>query len=256
MSHIRVEQLSKSYESRGGRVPALTAVALSVSEREFVSIVGPSGCGKSTLLYILGGFLKPDSGRVEVAGRAVERPGIDRGIVFQEYALFPWLTVADNIAYGLPGSMPRAQRDEVVARYVAMIGLEGFEKRYPRELSGGMKQRVAIARTLAYDPEILLLDEPLGALDALTREVMQDELLRIWESARKTVVMVTHDVTEAVYLSQRVLVMSQRPGRLVEEFGVQLDRSKGREAVMLSQEFNAIRNQVWLSVRHQATAAQ
>jgi NitT/TauT family transport system ATP-binding protein len=253
---ICVKNLNKRYRARDGDVPALADVDIEVREGEFVTIVGPSGCGKSTLLYILGGFLGADGGTIEVNGKAVTGPGVDRGIVFQEYALFPWLTVADNIAYGLPGTMRRAQRDDVVARYVAMIGLEGFEKRYPRELSGGMKQRVAIARTLAYDPEILLLDEPLGALDALTREVMQDELLRIWESARKTVVMVTHDVTEAVYLSQRVLVMSQRPGRLVEEFGVQLDRSKGREAVMLSQEFNAIRNQVWLSVRHQATAPQ
>jgi len=136
-----------------------------------------------------------------------------------------------------------------------MIGLEGFENRYPRELSGGMKQRVAIARTLAYDPQILLLDEPLGALDAQTRETMQDELLRIWESTRKTVVMVTHDVNEAVYLAQRVLVMSRRPGRMVEEFRVQVDRRQGREAVMLSDEFNRIRNRVWLTVRRQATAA-
>lgn len=253
MSHIRVDRLSKHYESREGQVLALTDVDLAVDEGEFVAIVGPSGCGKSTLLYILGGFLRPDSGVVEVAGRSVTGPGVDRGVVFQEYALFPWLTVAENIAYGLSTTgSPRDARAAVVERFVQMIGLDGFENRYPRELSGGMKQRVAIARTLAYDPQILLLDEPLGALDAQTREVMQDELLRIWNSTRKTVVMVTHDVNEAVYLAQRVLVMSRRPGRMVEEFRVQVERRQGREAVMLSDEFNGIRNKVWLAVRRQA----
>ena len=253
MSHIRVENLDKHYESREGRVLALTGVDVAVEKGEFVSIVGPSGCGKSTLLYILGGFLRPDAGVVEVAGKPVVAPGLDRGVVFQEYALFPWLTVAQNIAYGLTNTgMAVAQRASVVERFVQMIGLGGFENRYPRELSGGMKQRVAIARTLACDPQILLLDEPLGSLDALTREVMQDELLRIWNATRKTVVMVTHDVNEAVYLSQRVLVMSRRPGRMAEEFRVQVDRGQGREAVMLSAEFNAIRNQVWLSVRRRA----
>jgi NitT/TauT family transport system ATP-binding protein len=255
VSHIRIERLTKYYESREGRVLALTDVDFIVGEGELTVIVGPSGCGKSTLLYILGGFLRADAGVVEVAGRAVSGPGVDRGIVFQEYALFPWLTVAENIAYGLSTTgTPRGHRAAVVERFVQLIGLEGFENRYPRELSGGMKQRVAIARTLAYDPQILLLDEPFGALDAQTREAMQDELLRIWESTRKTVVMVTHDVNEAVYLAQRVLVMSRRPGRMVEEFRVQVDRRQGREAVMLSDEFNRIRNQVWLTVRRQATA--
>jgi NitT/TauT family transport system ATP-binding protein len=256
VSHIRVERLTKHYESREGRVLALTGIDLAVDEGEFVAIVGPSGCGKSTLLYILGGFLRPDSGLVEVAGRPVTAPGVDRGVVFQEYALFPWLTVAENIAYGLSTTgTPKGDRAAVVGRFVRMIGLEGFENRYPRELSGGMKQRVAIARTLAYDPQILLLDEPLGALDAQTREVMQDELLRIWDSTKKTVVMVTHDVNEAVYLAQRVLVMSRRPGRMVEEFRVQVNRRQGREAVMLSDEFNNIRNKVWLAVRRQAVEA-
>jgi NitT/TauT family transport system ATP-binding protein len=255
MSHIRIEGLSKHYETREGKVLALSNINLSVSKGEFVSIVGASGCGKSTLLYILGGFLPADAGVIEVAGRRIEGPGLDRGVVFQEYALFPWLTVTSNIAYGLTmNGTSKAERDETVARLVKMIGLEGFENRYPKELSGGMKQRVAIARTLAYDPQILLLDEPLGALDAQTREVMQDELLRIWEATGKTVVMVTHDVSEAVYVAQRVVVMSRRPGRIVEEFGVDIDRSQGREAVMLSEEFNQIRNQVWLSVRQQAVA--
>jgi NitT/TauT family transport system ATP-binding protein len=176
-------------------------------------------------------------------------------VVFQEYALFPWLTVAQNIRYGLEVSGASRQRcEETVERLVRTIGLQGFEHRFPRELSGGMKQRVAIARTLAYDPKILLLDEPFGALDAQTREVMQDELLRLWQATRKTVMMVTHDVNEAVYLSERVLVMSQRPGRIVQEFAVTIDRTCEREITVLNDDFNRLRNEVWLSVRRQAGA--
>ena len=250
---IRIAGLTKRYEGRGGQVLALHDVNLSVAKGEFVSIVGPSGCGKSTLLYILGGFLRAEEGLVEVDGRPVTAPGIDRGIVFQEYALFPWLTVAGNVAYGLEeAGVPRAERRRIVERLVRTIGLQGFEARYPRELSGGMKQRVAIARTLACEPPIMLLDEPLGALDSQTRESMQDELLRLWQGSGRTMVMVTHDVNEAVYLSQRVLVMSGRPGRMVEEFPVDIDRGMGREAVMLSPAFNEIRNRIWLAVRHQA----
>ena len=220
-----------------------------------LSIVGPSGCGKSTLLYIIGGFLTADRGTVDVNGRPVTGPGTDRGVVFQEYALFPWLTVTKNISYGLEmiGVAP-GRRAELVGRLIRTIGLEGFEHRYPRELSGGMKQRVAIARTLAYDPKILLLDEPFGALDAMTRETMQDELLRLWQENRKTVLMVTHDVTEAVYLSGRVLVMSRRPGQVVQEFTVDIDRAGSREEVILSDAFNDLRNRVWLAVRRQVGA--
>lgn len=255
MISICVRGLQKRYMSRDGEVPALSDVDLDVAEGEFVSIVGPSGCGKSTLLYILGGFMPADGGRVEVDGKSVTAPGVDRGVVFQEYALFPWLTVSENISYGLEMTgVERRTRDETVNRLVRTIKLEGFENRYPRELSGGMKQRVAIARTLAYDPRILLLDEPFGALDAQTREVMQDELLRIWQDTRKTVVMVTHDVNEAVYVSGRVIVMSQRPGRMVKEFKVALDRTVEREKVVLSDEFNHLRNEVWLAVRQQVVS--
>ena len=220
MISICVRDLHKRYKSRDGEVPALSSVDLDVKEGEFVTIVGPSGCGKSTLLYILGGFIAADDGRIEVEGKAVTGPGIDRGVVFQEYALFPWLTVdAEHPLRARDDRACRAlEREATVERLIRTIGLQGFEHRFPRELSGGMKQRVAIARTLAYDPKILLLDEPFGALDALTRETMQDELLRLWQATRKTVVMVTHDVNEAVYLSERVLVMSQRPGRIVQEF--------------------------------------
>jgi NitT/TauT family transport system ATP-binding protein len=235
---------------------ALQDIDLDVEQGEFVSIVGPSGCGKSTLLYLLGGLLRPDSGDIVARGKHVVGPGVDRGIVFQEYALFPWLTVGGNIEYGLKSAgMPAAERRRVIARYVELIGLGGFENSYPKELSGGMRQRVAIARTLAYEPEILLLDEPLGALDAQTRENMQDELLRIWKATGKTVVMVTHDVSEAVYLSTRVIVMSSRPGRIVEDVVIDLDRSMPREDIVLSDAFNAVRNRLWVSVRRQADTA-
>ena len=255
MISICVKNLNKCYRVREGDLPALSAVDLEVAEGEFVSIVGPSGCGKSTLLYILGGFIRADSGAIEVGGKPVTGPGTDRGVVFQEYALFPWLTVTQNIRYGVEMmGVARREREETVRRLVRTIGLEGFEHRFPRELSGGMKQRVAIARTLAYDPGILLLDEPFGALDAQTRETMQDELLRLWQATRKTVVMVTHDVNEAVYLSDRVLVMSQRPGRMVAEFTIAIDRSGNRETTMLNADFNAVRNEVWLAVRRQVTA--
>jgi NitT/TauT family transport system ATP-binding protein len=252
---IEIRQVSKSYATDRGAVLALRGVDLSVAEGEFVCIVGPSGCGKSTLLYIVGGFLSAE-GKVLVDARAITGPGTERGVVFQEYALFPWLTVRGNIGYGLERQgMPAPQRKQCVERLIKIIGLEGFEDLFPRELSGGMKQRVAIARTLACEPAILLLDEPFGALDAQTREIMQDELVRLWVESRKTVLMVTHDVTEAVYLSNRICVMSARPGQLVEEFRIDLDRSKSREQIFLSEAFNKVRNEVWLSVRKQALAA-
>jgi NitT/TauT family transport system ATP-binding protein len=181
---ILVEDVSKEFGADTSQVQALKNISLTVSEGEFVSIVGPSGCGKSTLLYMLGGFVPPSSGRLLADGQPIVGPGIDRGIVFQEYALFPWLTVFDNISYGLEmAGMPAAKWEEAVEHYVSLIGLKGFERRYPRELSGGMKQRVALARTFAYGPSILLLDEPFGALDSLTRETMQDELRRLWRCA-------------------------------------------------------------------------
>ena len=255
-SKIEIRGLSKSYAGGKQPVQALSAIDLSIGEGEFVSIVGPSGCGKSTLLYVVGGFLQAE-GKVLVGGRAIDGPGTDRGVVFQEYALFPWLSVRNNILYGLErGGLAREERARIAERLIGVIGLKGFEDRYPRELSGGMKQRVAIARTLACDPAILLLDEPFGALDAQTREMMQDELLRIWLETRKTVLMVTHDVNEAVYLSNRICVMSARPGKIVEEFRINLDRTIPREQLVTSDAFNRTRNEVWISVRQQALAAE
>lgn len=181
MNRICVKAVSKRYASDKGGVLALQSIDIAVKPGEFVTIVGPSGCGKSTALYIIAGFIEADEGSVTVGDKRVTGSGIDRGVVFQEYALFPWLTVEGNIEYGLQTTgVRKEERRQIVRRLVALIGLEGFETRFPRELSGGMKQRVAIARTLAYDPEILLLDEPFGALDAQTRETLQDELLRIW----------------------------------------------------------------------------
>jgi NitT/TauT family transport system ATP-binding protein len=256
MNRISIQNLDKRYKARDGDVPALSNINLDVAEGEFVTIIGPSGCGKSTLLYILGGFIPADGGTIRVDGEEITGPGIDRGVVFQEYALFPWLTVIQNICYGLEMTgMQRAGREQVAHRLIRTIGLEGFENRFPRELSGGMKQRVAIARTLAYDPKILLLDEPFGALDSQTRETMQDELLRLWLAQRKTVVMVTHDVDEAVYLSERVFVMSKRPGRIVREFRVAIDRGGSREETVLSDAFIRLRNEVWLCVRQQVSGA-
>jgi NitT/TauT family transport system ATP-binding protein len=256
MTSICIRNLNKQYKNRDGSVPALSDINLDVAEGEFVTIIGPSGCGKSTLLYILGGFIFADSGSIAVGGKPITGPGSDRGVVFQEYALFPWLTVTQNIHYGLEmAGMSRPERERIARQLIRTIGLEGFEDRFPRELSGGMRQRVAIARTLAYDPKILLLDEPFGALDSQTRETMQDELLRLWLAQRKTVVMVTHDVDEAVYLSERVVVMSKRPGCIVREFKVAVDRSGGREATVLSDAFTRLRNEVWLCVRQQVGAA-
>jgi NitT/TauT family transport system ATP-binding protein len=251
---IDVRGVSKQFDQAGNPVQALAALHLTVHQGEFVSIVGPSGCGKSTLLYMLGGFIPASEGRMLVDGHPITGPGVDRGVVFQEYALFPWLTVFDNIAYGLrEARLPEHQVRATAERYIQMIGLDGFERRFPRELSGGMKQRVALARTFAYEPGILLLDEPFGALDAQTREIMQDELLRLWRSTHTTVIMVTHDVSEAVYLSNRVCVMSQRPGRIVQEFSIELDHAVDREATVLSEAYTAIRNAVWLAVRKQVT---
>jgi NitT/TauT family transport system ATP-binding protein len=249
---IVIEGLSKRFDD----VLAVENIDLTIAAGDFVSVVGPSGCGKSTLLYMLGGFIRPTAGRLLADGKAIVKPGVDRGIVFQDYALFPWLTVEQNIAYGL--QMKKSSQDEIretVARYIDVIGLGGFEKRYPRELSGGMRQRVALARTFAYGPDILLLDEPFGALDSQTREIMQDELLRLWRTTNKTIVMVTHDVGEAVYLSTKVCVMSKRPGRIIETYTIALEHTESREAVVLSPQYTDVRNKVWLSVRRQALAA-
>lgn len=255
---IEVKSLNKTFQVRDEEpVVALDDATFSVREGEFLSIVGPSGCGKSTLLYIIGGFMPSTRGQVMVDGKAASGPGIDRGIVFQEYALFPWKTVLGNITYGLEERrIDKKERLEIAKKYIKMIGLGGFEEKYPKELSGGMKQRVAIARTLANDPDILLMDEPFGALDAQTRELMQEELLKIWRETRKTIIFITHSVDECVYLSERVLIMTSRPGRISKEFIISLDRSIPREELTLTDEYNELRNRVWLEVREEVLRAR
>jgi NitT/TauT family transport system ATP-binding protein len=227
---IRVDRVGKVFGADGGAAPAaLVDVSLDVRAGELLCLLGPSGCGKSTLLNIMAGFLAPSSGRVLVDGAGVTGPGADRGVVFQEYALFPWLTVADNVAFGprLAGA-PAAEREKVAARYLDLVGLTAHAAKFPAQLSGGMKQRVAIARALANHPAIVLMDEPFGALDAQTREVMQEELSRIQRLEAKTIVFVTHSIREAVYLADRVVVMTSAPGRIKQIFEIDLPETRDR----------------------------
>jgi NitT/TauT family transport system ATP-binding protein len=225
---IRVAGVSKTF---GAGAPALGGIDLDVAAREFVCLLGPSGCGKSTLLNIVAGFLAPTTGRVLVDGTPVTGPGADRGVVFQEYVLFPWLTVAGNVEFGprLQG-VAAEERRRAAARYLEMVGLRAHADKFPVQLSGGMKQRVAIARALANSPSIILMDEPFGALDAQTREVLQDELSRIQRVEHKTVVFVTHSIREAVYLADRVVVMTSAPGRIKQVFEVKLPDVRDRFA--------------------------
>jgi len=224
---IQLSGLRKEYAADGRSVVALDGLDLAVCANEFTVVVGPSGCGKTTLLYLVAGFEKPTSGRVLVRGQEVTSPGRDRGVVFQDLALFPWRTVLGNIAFGLETQgFAREEARQIAGQYVHLVGLEGFENAYPNTLSGGMKQRVAIARTLACEPEVLLMDEPFGALDVQTRHLMQEELVRIWEAKRKTVVFVTHSVSEAVYLGDTVCVMTARPGSIKGIVDVSLPRPR------------------------------
>jgi NitT/TauT family transport system ATP-binding protein len=256
MSEIVFDRVRHLYRPPRGRpVLALEDVSLEVRAQEFVALLGPSGCGKSTLLYLLGGFLPIESGRILVDGRPVAGPGPDRGIVFQHFALFPWKSVRANILYGLERQgMPRAERETRAQALIDLVGLSGFEDSYPSHLSGGMKQRTAIARTLAFDPGILLMDEPFGALDAQTRSLMQSELLAILKRTPKTVIFVTHDVQEAVYLADRVAVMSARPGRIKALVDIKFDRSG--DNVAKSREFGEKVDEIWHLVRDEAIKAQ
>jgi ABC-type nitrate/sulfonate/bicarbonate transport system ATPase subunit len=222
---LLIDGVSRIFPGMRGGAPtrALEPTRLAVAENDFITILGPSGCGKSTLLRIVAGLDRPSAGQVVLDGRAVAGPGSDRGMVFQSYTLFPWLTVAENIAFGLrERGVPPTRRRDVIGTYVEKVGLKGFENHYPKQLSGGMQQRTAIARALANDPEILLLDEPFGALDNQTRALMQELLLGIWERERKTVLFVTHDIEEAIFLASRVVVMTARPGRIKAEVSVDL----------------------------------
>lgn len=239
---IRLEGVRIAFRLEGGATyEAVAATDLEVRESEFVSIVGPTGCGKSTLLNAVAGFQPPTRGRIMVEGKAIAAPGPDRGMVFQEYALFPWMTVEQNIAFGLDiKGMPGAEKAAVIDRLLEKLHLQDFRHRFPKDLSGGMRQRVAIARVLALDSPILLMDEPFGALDALTRRTLQDELLRIWEEVGKTILFVTHSIEESIYLADRIVVMTYRPGTIKRDVTVTLPRPRDSAAA----EFNALKREL------------
>ncbi|AEV68884.1 ABC transporter ATP-binding protein [Acetivibrio clariflavus] len=225
---------------------AIKDVNLNIKAGEFLTIVGPSGCGKSTLLDIIAGLSKPSSGEIYIDNKIITGPALDRGIVLQGYALFPWRTVRHNVEFGLEiKGVKKKDRREISQRFIKLVGLEGFEDRYPYELSGGMRQRVAIARALAYDPEVLLMDEPFAAIDAQTRETMQDELLRIWEETNKTIIFVTHSIEEAVGLADRVAIMSANPGYIKEIVDVDLPRPRRIGDIRNSTNFSWITHRVW-----------
>jgi NitT/TauT family transport system ATP-binding protein len=252
---VEITEVRKEFVDGKRRVLALDGATLSLADNEFVSLVGTSGCGKSTLLSIVAGLQEPTGGEVLVDGVAVDGPGRDRGVVFQTYTLFPWLTARENVEFALRDeSMSRGQRREQALEHLKLVGLESFADAHPGQLSGGMKQRVAIARALSYRPEILLMDEPFGALDALTRQLMQELLTRVWERHRLTVLFVTHDVEEAVYVSDRVVVMTNRPGRIKTEITVDLPRPRSYDMVS-SPAFAAIQGEVIESIRGESLAA-
>jgi NitT/TauT family transport system ATP-binding protein len=260
MSQVKlaISGVRKEFPVRGSRerFTAIEDISLELREGEFLVLVGPSGSGKSTLLDLLGGLSTPSSGRILLDGKPITGPGLDRGIVFQQYALLPWRTARANIEFGLEAKgVRRRERREIAARYLELVGLDGFGDRYPHELSGGMKQRVAIARSLAFDPEVLLMDEPFAALDAQTRESLQDELLRIWQATGKTILFITHSIDEAVYLGQRVAVLTSRPGRVKAVFDIEIDRDSGVD-VRSSEPFRQARHHIWSQLQSEVTRAQ
>ncbi|WP_419875970.1 ABC transporter ATP-binding protein [Candidatus Pristimantibacillus sp. PTI5] len=227
---IKIEGLQKVYESKKSRFEALQGIDLTIGQNEFLTIVGPSGCGKSTLLRMVAGLDEPSGGSLQVDGEDIIGPGADRGMVFQGYTLFPWLTVRENIEYGLKlKGVPILERRKISNYFLKVIRLESFDKAYPKQLSGGMKQRVAIARALANRPKVLLMDEPFGALDAQTKLEMQEMLLEVWEKEKTTVLFITHDIDEAIFLSQRIVVMGAGPGRILKEFRVELPEGRTTE---------------------------
>jgi NitT/TauT family transport system ATP-binding protein len=242
----------KSYSKDGRSLSVLDVERFTVRDGEFVTLIGPSGCGKSTLLHIIGGFIPAEAGEIRVKGRTVNGPGPDRGMMFQEFALFPWKTVAGNIAWGLEAQgFEKSRIQDLVQTHLDMVGLADFRNHYPAELSGGMKQRVALARVLAFNPEVLLMDEPFGALDAQTRETMQEEVTRLWERTRKTIVFVTHDIEEAVFLGDRVVVLTARPGRIREQVQIDLPRPRTLE-IKKSAQCHEYRNTIWDLIRSES----
>jgi NitT/TauT family transport system ATP-binding protein len=266
-SRIELSEVGQTFLVRGDddkqlrEFVALQGLSIDIAPGEFVTLVGPSGCGKSTVLDLIAGLAKPSAGTLSIDGKPITGPGLDRSVVFQQYTLLPWRTAQANVELALEakGGISRAQRAERALTYLELVGLSEFAGRYPHELSGGMKQRVAIARSLSYEPEVLLMDEPFGALDAQTRERLQEELVSIWQRTGTTVVFITHDIDEAVFLGQRVAVMSSRPGRIKEIVEVDLDRSAATDRdVRTSVEFAECRHRIWALLReqHQGHAAR
>ncbi|MET4517544.1 ABC transporter ATP-binding protein [Bradyrhizobium sp. I1.7.5] len=254
MTTLKIEQVSRTFPARHGNAPtrALEPTDLMIGNNDFVTILGPSGCGKSTLLRIVAGLDRPTSGRVTLDGREVTGPGADRGMVFQSYTLFPWLSVRENIAFGLrERGVSEAERNKIADAFIRQVGLSGFENHWPKQLSGGMQQRTAIARALANDPKILLLDEPFGALDNQTRALMQEMLLGIWERDQKTVLFVTHDIEEAIFLGSRVIVMSARPGRIKAEINVDLPHPRSYK-IKTTPEFVQLKERLVEEIRTEA----
>ncbi len=252
---IEVKDVGKIYSSRQGTVEALKDVNLSVQDGEFVSLIGPSGCGKSTLLRILAGLYDASSGEVIIRGSATNNRPLN-SVVFQEYAVFPWRTTLENVAFGLEmRGISKKERLDIARKYLDKVGLSRFVDNYPHQLSGGMKQRVSIARALANDPEILLMDEPFGALDAQTRAIMQEELLRIWEEDRKTVVYVTHSIEEAVILGDRVVLMAANPGHIKSSYDITLSRPR-EMSIRTTPEFNEFAQAIWLDLVEEVNKAQ
>jgi NitT/TauT family transport system ATP-binding protein len=264
LAKIEFNRVSKSFPWRGVReasnkpreLCALSDFNLSVSSGEFMVLVGPSGCGKSTLLDLLAGLSTPSAGQILLDGKPITGPGLDRGVVFQQYALFPWRTALENVEFGLETKgLAQRQRREIAREHLALVGLSGFEDRHPHELSGGMKQRVAIARSLAYAPEVLLMDEPFAALDAQTRETLQIELLKIWEKSRKTILFITHGIDEAVFLGQRVAVMSSRPGRIKQIVEIPAELQAEGGDVRSLPLFGQLRHEIWTLLREEVLKA-
>jgi len=257
VARLLIEEVSRTFPGVRGGPPtrALEPTSLAVGDNDFIGVLGPSGCGKSTLLRIVAGLDVPTTGRVLLDGAPVTGPGADRGMVFQSYTLFPWLTVKENICFGLrEKGVPAAEQERVAAHYIARVGLEGFERHYPKMLSGGMQQRTALARALANEPKILLLDEPFGALDNQTRSLMQELLLGIWETERKTVLFVTHDIDEAVFLANRVAVMTARPGRIKTDLAIDLPHPR-HYTVKTSPEFSAHKARLTEEIRAESIRA-
>jgi len=254
MSHIEIRDVSLVYDTPAGRVTGLQNARFDIAQSEFLCIVGPSGCGKSTLLNIIAGFLPPSGGEIRIGGKAVSGHGMDRGIVFQDFAqLFPWRTALGNVVFGLEmKGMPKPEREEIALQQLRLVKLEKFVRAYPHHLSGGMQQRVAIARALAYNPAVLLMDEPFAALDALTRDDMQRLLADVWRETRKTVIYVTHNVAEAVYLADRVVVMTPHPGTVKTEIAIKLPRPRDP----LSVEFLDYQKELLRHLGEQANAAE